>query len=102
MIKYQSLAFNIVMKTLVDFYNKSENYKPLRMINSGSAGSGKYFLIKCLVKSIRSPFNSNKSVQMLCPTGNSANLISGVTLHSFQNIPTHNRGGEIKTPDESI
>lgn len=45
--------------------------------------SGKSFLFKCLVKSIRSLFNSNKSVQVLCPTGNSADLVSGVTLHSF-------------------
>lgn len=98
MNKDQSVVLNIVMR----FSNKSENYKPLRMIISGSAGSCKSFLIKCLVKSICSLFNSNKSVQVLCPTGNSANLISGVTLHSFLKIPTHNRGGEMKTPDGSI
>lgn len=46
MNKDQSLAFNIVMKTLVDFSNESEIDKPLRMIISGSAGSGKSFLIK--------------------------------------------------------
>lgn len=48
MNKDQSLAFNIVMKTLVDFSNEYEIDKPPRMIISGSAGSGKSFLIKLL------------------------------------------------------
>jgi hypothetical protein len=60
------------------------------MIVSGTAGSGKSFLIKCLVNAIRSLFNNNSTVQVLCPTGNSANLISGVTLHSYLKIPTPN------------
>lgn len=83
MNKDQLLAFKIVMKTLSNFANKTEDNKPLRMIVSGTAGLEKSFLIKCLVKAIRSVFNNNKSLQILCPTGNSANLISGVTLHSF-------------------
>ncbi|XP_061179586.1 uncharacterized protein LOC133188226 [Saccostrea echinata] len=74
---------------------------PLRMIDSGTAGSGKCFLIKCLGKAIRLFFNSNKSVQVLCPTGNSANLISGVTLHSFLKIPTQFKGREMKAPEGS-
>lgn len=53
------------------------------MIVTGTAGSGKSFLINCPVKAIRLFFQSNKSVQVLCPTGSSANLIYGVTLHSF-------------------
>lgn len=83
MNKHQSVDFNIVMT----FSNKSENYKPLRMIVAG-----KSFLIKCLVKSINSLFNSNKSVHVLCPTSKSANLVSGVTLHIFLKVPTDNRG----------
>ena len=98
----QLLAFKIIMNTLSNFHNQTDKYKPLRMIVSGSAGSGKSFLIKCLVKSIRLLFHSNKSVQVLCPTGNSANLISGVTLHSFLKIPTFKRGGEMRAPDGSL
>jgi hypothetical protein len=37
----------------------------------------------------------NKSVKVLCPTGNSANLINGVTLHSFLKVPIHKRNGEM-------
>ena len=72
------------------------------MVVSSTAGSGKSFLIKCLIKAVRTLFGSNKSVQVVCPTGNSAYIISGVTLHSFLKIPTYNRGGEMKPPDGSI
>ena len=59
------------------------------MVISGSAGTGKSYFIKCLVYAIKRLFNSNKSVEVLRPTGNSANLISGVTLHSFLKEPTN-------------
>ena len=101
----QKFAFNIVMQTLFDFVereNADNLFQPLRMVVMGKAGSGKSFLIKCLVKAIRTLFKSNKSVQVVCPTGNSANLIDGVTLHSFLKIPTYNQGGEMKPPDGSI
>ena len=40
---------------------------------------------------------------MLCPTGNSANLISGVTLHSFLKVPTNFKSkGEMTPPDGSL
>ena len=83
MNKDQNFAFKIVMKTIQNYLENPENFKPLQMIVSGTAGSGKSFLIKCLVKAIRIIFSSNKAVQDLCPTGNSANIISGVALHSF-------------------
>ena len=53
------------------------------MVVSGTAGSGKSYLIKCLTKAIRSLYLANRSVQVLSPTGNSANIISGVTHYSF-------------------
>ena len=84
----QKLAFNIVMQTLIQFKEKPSSVQPLRLIVSGTAGSGKSFLIKCLVNEIQSVFNNSKSVQVLCPTGNSANLIGGKTIHSFLKIPT--------------
>jgi hypothetical protein len=79
----QKIAFNLVMKTLIEFENNSTDFTPLRLIVAGSAGCGKSYLIKCLVKAVKMFYNFNKSVHVLCPTGNSANLISGVTIHSF-------------------
>ena len=59
------------------------------MIISGTAGSGKSYLIQSLVRAIKVLFNSNKAVQVLCPTGSSANLISGRTIHNFLKIPQY-------------
>lgn len=61
----QLLAFNIVLNTLLKFKNKADNYKPLRMEVSGTAGSGKYFLIK------------------FCVQQATVYLIGGVTLYIF-------------------
>ncbi len=95
----QRFAFNIVMDTLIRYESKSA-VEPLRLIVAGTAGSGKSFLIKCLVRSIRQLFATNKAVHVLCPTGNSANLISGVTIHSFLKIPTNtNAAKEMVPPD---
>ncbi|XP_061185108.1 uncharacterized protein LOC133193154 [Saccostrea echinata] len=94
----QTFAYNIVMNTLLQYKNQSSNFQPLRMIVAGTAGSGKSFLIKCLVKSIKQLFHTNNAVQVLCPTGNSANLISGVTLHSSLKIPIGPKSAKEMTP----
>ena len=74
--KDQKFAYNLVMNTLSDYLECTDNCENFRMSVAGLAGSGKSFLMKCLVQSIRKLFNSNKAVQVLCPTVNSANLIS--------------------------
>lgn len=96
----QRFAFNLVMDTLFNLKTDPSHVNPLRLIVAGTAGSGKGFLIKCLVRGIRQLFNSNRAVQVLCPTGNSANLISGVTLHSFLKIPTHAQATKEMTPPQ--
>ena len=81
----QGFAFNIVMQTFFNFIesDNSEQVPLLRMAISGTAGSGKSYLIQCIVKAVRTLYQTNDCVQVVCPTGNSANLISGVTLHHF-------------------
>jgi hypothetical protein len=66
----QKFAFQLALKTIQTFIENPTNYEPLRMIVSGTAGSGKSYLIKCLVKAVRTIFSSNRAVQVLCPTGN--------------------------------
>ena len=94
----QLFAFNIIMKTLQNYKTGNSEYTPMRLIIGGTAGSGKSYLIKSLVKAVRLLFNSNKSIQVLCPTGNSANIIGGRTLHSFLKLPISKRNGEMKMP----
>ena len=79
----QKFAFQIALKTIQIFIENPTNYEPLRMIASGTAGSRKSYLIKCLAKAVRTICSSNRAVQVLCTTGNSANIMSVVTLHSF-------------------
>jgi DNA replication protein DnaC len=43
----QKFAFQIALKIFIEI---PTNYEPLRMIVSGTAGSGKSYLLKCLVK----------------------------------------------------
>jgi hypothetical protein len=101
--KEQMFAFKLIMTKLHEYQNceSTDMLEPLRLIIAGTAGCGKSHLIKCLVKAIRRFYNFNKSVQVLCPTGNSANLINGATIHRFLKIPTSNRSKELKAPDGS-
>ena len=98
----QKFAFQIPLKTIQTFIENPTNYEPLRMIVSGTAGSGQFYLIKCLVKTVRTIFSSNRAVQVLCPTGNSANFISGVALHSFLKIPIHKKCQEMKPSEGTL
>ena len=52
-----------------------------------------------MVKATRQLFQTNKCVQVICPTGNSANLISGVTLHSFLKVPKSYKCREMSPPE---
>ncbi|XP_053391813.1 uncharacterized protein LOC128554571, partial [Mercenaria mercenaria] len=97
----QKFAFNIILTKLLEFSNGTTNFQPLRMIVTGTAGSGKSFLIKCIVKATRLIFNDNSCVQVVCPTGNSAHIIDGVTLHSFFKVPTFNKSKELSPPQGS-
>ena len=81
----QKFAYNIIMEK-IQKHSAGEHVNH-RMVIAGQAGSGKSYLINCIVHSIRQLYQTNKSVQVLCPTGSSANLISGKTIHSFLKIP---------------
>ena len=48
----QNLAFQIVKKFLKDYREDSHELQPLRLILAGTAGSGKSYLIKCIVKAV--------------------------------------------------
>ena len=61
-------------------------YKPLRITISGEGGTGKSFIIQCIVSHIRRMTRDNDSVQVLAPTGNAAFNVHGVTIHSFAGL----------------
>ena len=86
------------MHCLEMYSQKDPDFQPLRLVVSGTAGSGKSYLIKCLIKFVRNYFNNNKSVQVVCPTGNAANIINGVTIHRFLKVPTQFQNKEMSAP----
>ena len=55
---------------------------PLRMIVSGTAGTGKSYLIHCLRSLLQD------KVRVVAPTGVAAFNVEGVTLHCFLHLPT--------------
>ena len=56
--------------------------QPLRMIISGTAGTGKSYLIHCLRLLLQD------KVCVAAPTGVAAFHVEGQTLHSLLNLPT--------------
>ena len=81
----QQFAYNITMNAVID--HSEGKYVSLRRIVAGVAGPGKSYLIKCLVHSIHKYHHNNKAAQVLAPTGNTANLVPGKTIHNFLKVP---------------
>ena len=67
--------------TLVQEHAKAEAPPPLRMIVSGTAGTGKSYLIHCLRLLL------GNRVRVAAPTGVAAFNIEGHTLHSLLSLP---------------
>ena len=66
----------------VSSHMQSEGAEPLRMVVSGTAGTGKSFLIHCLKALLQS------RLRVAAPTGVAAFNVEGVTLHSLLQLPT--------------
>ena len=98
----QRFAFSLVMETLIKYQENPVGVEKLRVIIPRTAGSGKSYLIQSLVRAIKLLFNSNKAVQVLCPTGSSAILISGRTIHSFLKIPTSTKATKEMSPPDGV
>ena len=66
---------------------QTEDPEPLRMIVSGTAGTGKSFLIHCLKALV------SDHLHVMAPRGVPAFNVEGFTLHSLLHLSTH---GEFK------
>ena len=71
-------AYNIVRE---HFENGSSCKQPLRMIVSGTAGTGKSYLIQCLKRLL------GNGLRVAAPTGVAAFNVDGYTLHSLLGLP---------------
>ena len=79
----QRLVYNAVRSHV-----QTEDPEPLRMIVSGTAGTGKSFLIHCLKALLLD------RLHVIAPTGVAAFNVGGFTLHSLLHLPTR---GEFKS-----
>ena len=68
--------------TIVQQHMEAETPPPLRMIVSGTAGTGKSYIIHCLRLLL------GDRVRVAAPTGVAAFNIEGHTLHSLLSLPT--------------
>lgn len=92
----------LVLYTLYNFIESTEDYHPLRLV-SGTGGTGKSYVIKCLQQLVRQVFGANYAIQVITPTGNSAYLVQGSTAHSFLSLPTGARScNELRIPSGMV
>ena len=68
--------------TIVQQHQSANSHPPLRMIVSGTAGTGKSYLIHCLRLLLQ------RQLLVAAPTGVAAFNIDGQTLHSLLSLPT--------------
>ena len=88
----QRAIVSLVSHTLYNFVENRPNYHPLRLVVSGTAGTGKSYVIKCLQRLVRQVFGRNDAIEVITPTGSAAYLIQGSTVHSFLTNPN---GGKV-------
>ena len=68
--------------SIVREHSEATNQPPLRMIVSGTAGTGKSYLIHCLKLLLQD------KLRVVAPTGVAAYNVNGRTLHSLLSLPT--------------
>ena len=99
----QRAIVSLVLYTLYNFVENQQDYHPLRLVVSGTAGTGKSYVIKCLQRLVRQVFGAINAIQVITPTGNSAYLVQGRTAHSFLGIPTGGRScNELTVPSGPV
>ena len=90
---------SLVLHTLQNFIEDLQDNHPFRLVVSGTAGTGKSYVIKCLQRLVRQLFRANDAIQVITPTENAAYHINGRTAHSSFGIPTGGRScNELTVP----
>ena len=90
--RLQLVAYNIVC----DHFKMQDRATPLRLIISGTAGTGKSYLVRCLKLLLAG------QLCITAPTGVAAFNVDGYTLHSLLRLPVkgdfkHLEGNRLQT-----
>ncbi|EDO35599.1 predicted protein, partial [Nematostella vectensis] len=98
----QRSIVSLILLTLKKYLEQADDYVPLRLVVSGTGGTGKSYMIKCMQRLVRQLFGKNDAVQVVTPTGNAAFLVQGNTAHSFLSLPTGGRAcNELTVPADT-
>ena len=98
----QRAIVSLVLHTLYNFVENQEHYHPLRLV-SGTAETGKSYVISCLQRLVRKVFGANGAIHVITPTGNAAYLVQGSRAHSFVGILTGARScNELTVPSGPV
>ncbi|KAJ7387800.1 hypothetical protein OS493_001144 [Desmophyllum pertusum] len=84
----QRSIVSLILMTLQNYIERPQDFVPLQLVVSGTGGTGKSYMIKCIQRLVRQVFGTNDAIQVITPTGNSAYLVQGSTAHSFLQMPT--------------
>ena len=99
----QKAIVSLVLHTPYNFVENTKYYHPLRLVVSGTAGTGKSYVIKCLQKLVQQVFGANNAIQVITPTGNAAHLVQGSTAHSLLGVPTGGKScNELTVPSGTL
>ena len=66
---------SLVLRTRYNVLENREDYHPLLLVVSGTAGTGNSYVIKCLQRLVRQVVGVNDAVQVITPTGKAAYLV---------------------------
>ena len=86
----QRLAFSQLQQVIDASGRPASDPGPLRLLVAGTAGTGKSYLIKCLMKYAQDRLGvdaAGRAIQLVAPTGTAAFNISGRTIHSLLSLP---------------
>lgn len=79
----QWIAFCIIARLFINTYVKKEkklSKEPLRMFLTGPGGTGKTHVVKAVQK-VMEFYGTGHTIRFLAPTGSTALLINGMTIH---------------------
>ena len=84
----QRFQIALALKTIRDWVGGCSEYRPLRLLTAGVAGTGKSFVIHFLTDLVRKLLGFPRDAMVYAPTGVAAFQAGGPTGHSLLKLPT--------------
>jgi len=97
----QVFAFRIIASNFLDrCVSKKKDVDPVCMLMTGPGGTGKTYTVKA-VKEVMGHYKCGHKIRFLAPTGGTASLIDGMTIHKGLGIKIVKKKESIGTSEEN-